>query len=294
MIRINPPSDELGRVNAIVGGKGRRYFVPKFAAPLSIKAVLSGTARWTTEAGSFEIGPSSCLILNDDEEYSIEIDSLQTVETFCIFFSRGFVQEAYRDAVTASEALIDDSPEGPAIEFSDRLQFDRELWDEILRARSSIEEASELDESLIRLAKRVVQLRSEVGQRIARLPSLRAATRDEIRRRLNRAVGLIHADIAGDLTLERIAREACLAPFHFHRLFTSYFGETPHAYVTRLRLQRATALLAGSDRSVIDVATECGFESLGSFTSLFTKRVGVPPGRFRKNKELDGLKPVLH
>lgn len=266
-----------------MGGRASRYAVRNFAAPLSVKAVISGTATWTTAAGRFELGPSGCLIVNDGESYSIEIDSLQPVETFCIFFRRGFVEDAHRSAVTASAALLDDDRTPPNIEFAEPLQDD-----EALRALIEGARGSSPDDAIIAVAQRLVALHTDVIHRIARLPSLRASTREEIRRRLDRAVASIHGNLDGDLSLERMATDACLAPFHFHRVFTSYFGETPHRYVTRLRLQRAATLLRGTDRPVTDVATDCGFESAGSFTTLFTRHFGVPPSRFRKNREAEG------
>jgi AraC-like DNA-binding protein len=292
--RINPPSDELGRVNAIVGGRARRYEVTNFAGPLSIKAVIRGTATWSTPAGHFVIGADGCLVVHAGEEYSLVIDALQPVETFCVFFSHGFVEEAHHSTITPSGTLLDTTAEPPALEFSERLQFDAMLRNELVGAHQRVGDPVALDESIASMARRLAALHQDVKMRVARIPALRAATREEIRRRLERAVALIHGDLAGDLTLERVAREACLAPFHFHRLFTSFFGQTPHRYVTRLRLQRAAALLAGSERSVIDVAAECGFESVGSFTSLFTRHAGVPPARFRKKREAPGAFVAYH
>ena len=85
MALINPPAALLGRVNAIVGGRARRYEVAGFAGPLSIKAVISGTAAWETRDGRYELGPSGCLVLHEGEEYSIEVDALQPVETSLIW-----------------------------------------------------------------------------------------------------------------------------------------------------------------------------------------------------------------
>jgi hypothetical protein len=81
MALLNPPAALLGRVNAIVGGRARRYEVTVFTGPLSVKAVISGTAVWETRDGRYELGPSGCLVLHEGEEYSIEVDALQPVET---------------------------------------------------------------------------------------------------------------------------------------------------------------------------------------------------------------------
>jgi len=61
------------------------------------------------------------------------------------------------------------------------------------------------------------------------------------------------------------------------------FGETPHAYRTRRRLERASRLLKETDFPVTDVCLETGFESVGSFSTLFRRRYGVSPKEFRRN-----------
>jgi AraC-like DNA-binding protein len=79
-----------------------------------------------------------------------------------------------------------------------------------------------------------------------------------------------------------IAREASLSPYHFIRLFNSVFGQTPHQLRIQARLDRAKLLLAAGSQSVTDVCMEVGFESLGSFSCLFTRRVGAPPSAYRE------------
>jgi AraC-like DNA-binding protein len=75
------------------------------------------------------------------------------------------------------------------------------------------------------------------------------------------------------LSIEDVAREAAVSPFHFIRQFQAVFGETPHQYRIQARLDRAKHLLALSDYSVTDVCMEVGFSSLGSFSDLFARRV---------------------
>jgi AraC-like DNA-binding protein len=89
----------------------------------------------------------------------------------------------------------------------------------------------------------------------------------------------------GDRTIsvQDVAREAAMSPFHFIRQFEAVFGETPHQFRIRSRLDRAKQLLALSDYSVTDVCFEVGFASLGSFSDLFARRVGVPPSAYRRH-----------
>lgn len=83
------------------------------------------------------------------------------------------------------------------------------------------------------------------------------------------------------LLLDDIAQQVHLSRFYFLRLFQRHFYETPHQYLIRKRLDRARELLANSDLSVTEICFAVGFESLGSFSTLFQKRVGWSPSIYR-------------
>ena len=83
-------------------------------------------------------------------------------------------------------------------------------------------------------------------------------------------------------TLHNVAREASLSPFYFNRLFTQVFSETPHEFLTRLRIERAKTLLLADNRSITDICFDVGYESLGSFSSRFRSRTGLSPAAFRR------------
>ena len=118
------------------------------------------------------------------------------------------------------------------------------------------------------------------------------AVHDDVFRRLCRARDLVHERSAEPLTVAQLARSAGVSRYHFLRLFRDAFGATPHQYLMRVRLERARKLLAADAASVTDVCMEVGFSSLGSFSLLFAKRVGLPPTGYRKKvywvRELPG------
>jgi len=107
------------------------------------------------------------------------------------------------------------------------------------------------------------------------------AIQDDSFRRVLRARDAIHARYAAPLRLDDLAHEAALSPFHFLRTFRAAFGETPHQYLTRVRIEAAKRLLL-ADAPVTDVCFDVGFQSLGSFSALFARRVGAPPSAFRR------------
>jgi len=83
------------------------------------------------------------------------------------------------------------------------------------------------------------------------------------------------------IDLDRLSREACLSRFHFHRLFTRIYRRTPHQYLTRKRIDQAREWLADKDLTVSEICNNVGFESIGSFSTLFKKENGVAPQSFR-------------
>ena len=84
------------------------------------------------------------------------------------------------------------------------------------------------------------------------------------------------------LSLPDIAAQANLSPYHFLRIYKRAYGETPHGFLTRLRIERAKTLLARGSHNVTEACFEVGFSSLGSFSSLFAYRVGLSPSEYRR------------
>jgi transcriptional regulator GlxA family with amidase domain len=100
-------------------------------------------------------------------------------------------------------------------------------------------------------------------------------------RHLLRAKDLADARYSEPLGVEDLARAAGLSRAHFSREFRRAFGESPHAYLLTRRLERAAALLRTTDRSIADICFTVGHQSVGSFTSSFTRTYGMPPTAYR-------------
>ena len=100
--------------------------------------------------------------------------------------------------------------------------------------------------------------------------------------KLCRARDLLRDCFGEPIALADAAAEAEMSAWHFLRLFRRTFGETPHQFLTRLRIDRAKHLLTVSGRSVTDICFDVGFSSLGSFSTLFARHVGESPHAFRR------------
>ena len=100
-------------------------------------------------------------------------------------------------------------------------------------------------------------------------------------RHLLRAKDLADARYIEPLGVDDMARAAGLSRAHFSREFRRAFGEPPHTYLLTRRLERAAALLRATDRPVADICFSVGLQSVGSFTSSFTRTYGCSPAAYR-------------
>jgi len=105
---------------------------------------------------------------------------------------------------------------------------------------------------------------------------------------LLRVLVYIENHLSEELSLDRMAKIACISPFYFHRLFRAYMEETLSEYVIRLRMQRASEKLGYTDIAVTDIAFELGYDSPSSFTKAFNQIMGESPREFRRS-----MRPVV-
>jgi AraC family transcriptional regulator len=290
-VLLNPPAEMLGEQNAILSGSGTRYYVPDFEGSLSIKSVIAGSAVWETPGRRFEVHENTYLILNDRQHYRMTIDSARKVTTFCIFFERGFVEDVFRSQASPTPALLDEPeasrPQG--LGFIERIEPQEgplrwELQRLKQRLASGLLSTEESAADLYRLAERLLAEHRKTGFLASRLPAVRRATRDELFRRVLRGRDFLLSRLSDSVSLKDAARVACLSPFHFHRAFRAAFRETPHQHAMRHRLERARRLLRETNRNVTEICLEAGFESLGSFSTLFRRTFGASPRDYRRAK----------
>ncbi|MDJ0740515.1 MAG: AraC family transcriptional regulator [Gammaproteobacteria bacterium] len=102
--------------------------------------------------------------------------------------------------------------------------------------------------------------------------------------RLARAVDYAEAHLHEVVSLEDMAAAARMSPFHFARSFKAATGETPHAYLIRRRIERATHLLRTTEASIEAVALQAGWQNKSHFIRAFKRRLGVTPGVYRQQK----------
>ena len=117
----------------------------------------------------------------------------------------------------------------------------------------------------------------------------RSVSVEDSNRRMLRARDLMDRTFAKPLRIRRLARIAEMSEAHFIRTFRATFGEAPHRYLQRWRVERAMFLLRTTDRSVTDVCFDVGFSSLGTFSRTFHDIVGETPTAFRQRGRMPAV-----
>jgi len=255
--------------------------------------MFNGSALYHADRAWFAVDQTGYLVLNDQQPYEIHIDSQTQVESFIIFFPRGWAEQVFESLASPSEKLLDepDRKHERPVHFFERFTPHHDLVSPVLATLRRAHKNGPLpdiwvEQKLRQLLALLLQTQNDALRDSDALPARRAPTREELWRRLNRGRDFIHARFDSPLTLSHIASAACLSPFHFLRGFKAVFHVTPHEYLSACRVERAKFLLERTDLPVTEICFAVGFESLGSFSSWFSRLTGVSraPGEAAKKQ----------
>jgi AraC family transcriptional regulator len=252
---------------------------------LSIKCMFNGGVMYETPDSRYWVDDSHYLILNNRQSYAMQ--KPRDVLSLCVFYPAQWATDILRAHTEADDALLENPLDHFPVNFFETLQHHDSLVSPyIARLRQMplkqpVMDGSPIEEFLLELLRAMLQSQRNIALEAEKLPEARRATRLELLRRLFLARDYLHASFADNLTIEDMAKIAGLSPYHFIRKFKAAFHETPHSYLRRLRLQKAAELLRQSNLPITDICYAVGFQSLGSFSSLFQKQNGLSPSAFR-------------
>lgn len=295
----NPQRAFSGILNALLSGTSRRFYAPDLSGTLSIKAVLAGSVIWETGGQRFVVRENSYLVVNQGQAYTFTIDSATPSTTLSVFFQHGFVEDVHR-ALTQSDSALLDSPcaaRPGSLVFRQRLEPEPSGVLAALRALHVAKSSGQTsrtatEEAFLRIAPSLVREFPRAEEAASRLSAVRAATREELMRRVLRGRDLLLSRMDESVSIADAARAACISRYHFFRAFRAAFRVTPHQFLTTQRLARARVLLRGGKHTVTDVCLESGFQSPASFSSLYRRHFGVSPQEERRGPGADPAVPI--
>jgi len=266
----------------------RKAFI---GAPLSVKSVIRGEATWRVAGHRFSVDRTSCLIIERQVPFELEVAAGTPAGTFAVFFADGFAADVATVRMRSLERLLDD----PSDRTTEAFPIAHRLWPResavplALHGLRAIDRADtpRLDAQLRSVLDAFADLAAQVRSERDRIQAAKASTRTELHARVLRGRAVLEDRLTEVFDLDEAAAEACLSPHHFHRTFSAAFSEAPYSYVTRRRMDRARRLLAETEVPVVDICAAVGYGSLPSFTSRFHRVVGVPPAAYRAQLRKD-------
>ncbi|MGE3801915.1 MAG: helix-turn-helix domain-containing protein [Candidatus Kapaibacterium sp.] len=297
LMNWDAPCPEIGWPNMVTNAIASSVRFPQHHGPLSIKCAFNGTETYNVGRTSFKVNDRSYLILNDGQRYESSIDEFGA-NSFCIFFRPGFPEEVLRNVISPDDHLLDnpvDQRSQSAAAFFEKLYSHDRIISPILLAlhRKSYSGSVNkmwLAEQFHALLDGMLRVHRNISREIDCLTAVKRSTRVECYRRLQRAKEYIDAYYSAALTIPEIASAACLSTHHFLRTFKQVFGMTPYRYITHRRMEEARNLLLKTDLPVSAICYDIGFESPGSFSSLFRQQTGMSPAAYRADHRR-GLRP---
>jgi AraC family transcriptional regulator len=235
-------------------------------AKTAISAVTRGTFQYRTQNGSATLVPGSLLLGNAGSSFECGHEHAQGDRCLAFHFAPSFFDTVAAGVPFARTAKFT-YPSIPPM---------NELIGLLAQAEAARDERDTLalEEIAVRIAGAALTITTD-SRAAARTPS----ALDE--RRITRAVRRIDRESDGTLTLDALAHEAAMSPYHFLRTFQQVAGMTPHRYLLLRRLQRAATRLRTSTDPISAIAYGAGFKDLATFNRRFRRLIGAPPSVYR-------------
>lgn len=277
--------------NVILNGRFSYLYYPEHWTTLSLKFAFGGYEHYILGNMKYGVGNNSYLILNRDTVYESLIDSAEPVESLTMNFTAKFAEDVFYSSFNNDEYLID----YPEVRDRYPVNFFQKLYSQdeylsilVFNLKNSISknnyESNSLNEILHSILEHTFRKQLTASREVETLNSIKRSTRLELYNRLHKAKDYIQSNFSEQIDLEKLSSVASLCPHHFLRKFKSFFGVSPHQYLTSVRLHNARTLLENTNHTITDICMISGYESLSSFSFLFKKHYNLSPDMYRKNK----------
>ena len=276
--------------NIVFNAKSSRSHCAHHVGCLSIKTVLSGEEWYGIGNRQLAVRPGQFLILNDDQDYSCRVDTMEETRVVSIFFMKEFALSVFHDALHSEGTLLDnpfESGNKPLEFFQTLYDTDLSIQKKLLDLINSLKEygyeQNMVNEHLVLLLNDLTRFHKIEKYRADGINAIRPNTRVEIYKRICIAKDFLHSNFMEKPNLSDVSRTACLSVPQLIRQFKTVFKETPHQYLTRIRLENAAKLLKHTSTPVHEITWMCGFEDVSAFCRAFKSEHGIQPHSFRRN-----------
>ena len=254
------------------------YTYPEHIPGLGILTMLSGSGGYAINRKIETLNSSRYFLINRGSRLSIHLPQ-PGAEPLFLFFHPALVSEALTRQPADLAWLERVHPMNPVL-------YQRLEWLARLGNSCSSFSALKADAIIREILQEFIGQALAASRQSGQLRVSRRSTRVELFKRLSQVREWILADYSSPLTLDDMAARALLNSQHFLRMFRDCYGITPHRFLTDTRLEAARRLLTETEQPVSAICRQTGFESLSSFSGLFSQRFGASPSAYRRDHTL--------
>lgn len=260
---------------------------------LAIKYVLSGNEDYIIDGQRYTVGPNKYLIINAGHSYQAEIiSSHSAIEGICIDIGLSILTEVYSILGSDTDFLLghcsfnDKAPPS----FFEYIQDDQAgatgaFLRTLTRAIYSSYSPIDAREFYYDLAENLMCDQVKVNRQIEHITAKKTSVKQELFRRVYFAKYLMDESFTEQATISDYASKACLSEFHFLRTFRQVFHITPYQYLSDKRVSFAEMLLSKGQYSLMEIAYQCGYNTVHGFIKAFKKKHTLAPLQYLSAKQ---------
>jgi AraC family transcriptional regulator len=288
LIRIKPSEESK---NVIVYSSLKEFYQPIKSNGFDIKYVIEGVEKYTLNGQGYTLGAGQYLLSNATHEGHIEVESKTPVTGVCINIEPEVLSE-----VIASHRMPDTAYSDKALgQFFHTDHFLEHIYEakssnlgQILRGvcltlKNNLADKNEWDKAFFyTLSEKILADQIPVFKQLQNIPSIKSSTKKDLYKRISKGKDFIDNSFSSPLTIEAVAKAACMSEYHFFRLFKANFGLSPHQYILKKRLEYGFSILQQDKYAVSEAAFESGFSDIYSFSKAFKKHFGCMPSVLNK------------
>ncbi|MGC4020817.1 MAG: AraC family transcriptional regulator [Cyclobacteriaceae bacterium] len=268
-----------GWPTVILNTQAKKTLRENIVGPLSLFTNRNGKSVISVKGKQVVVTENTFFVSNPAQSYTLHIP--EAAETFNIHVGEKTGEEVWHEAIHSNNYLLDYPHEiSTSIELQNQLCWRTEsinlIIDRLTLSENEMQEQELIGELVFQLLNDKIKLLKNSTQ----LSATKISTREEIVRRLHIASDFIYSHFDQPLSLDLLSEASFLSKFHLLRLFKEYFHETPHQFITRLRLEKSIEHLKTTHYSVKEISQKVGIEDPSSFSRLFRNHFGVYPSQF--------------
>ena len=262
------------------------------AGPFSVFANLEGRSSIRTEGLNLSVRKGIYGITNSGQHYDLVIPERSTTVTFNTHFGQRLFRETVYALRQRDSSFLDRPFCDGGITFE---TFPRTVWmDDVFKwwigqlssfyaNQDQYMSAAETEkEMLSSFLEHVLRCDNSELDGMQSIPSLKRSTREELMKRILRAVEFIHDRYTAEITLDDLSQVSGLSKFHLQRTFKQARGRTPQQYIAWLRLQKAFTLMENTRLPLSDISLATGFSELAAFSRFFVNQTKIYPSAYRE------------